>query len=175
MSWAWLNPALFLQFKNKCLKSFKEVLQAQCATYHLRCIKDSSRLLLYANVKTIFGMEKYLDHIPDFKIRNAISKLRLVSHNLEIETGRWAPRITRENRYCTSCNSNTIGDEYHIVMKCVKFETTRFFYLPFLSETPCNLFHFNKLFQCRDIEVTINLGKYLCNTFKVLKQQKLQT
>ena len=44
-----------------------------------------------------------------------ITRFRLGSHNLPIETGRWS-RIPRENRLCSRCN--VMGDEYHFVFHC---------------------------------------------------------
>ena len=41
-------------------------------------------------------------YIPDY-LRVSFTRLRLMSHNLKIETGRWS-RLPREARVCT-CNS----------------------------------------------------------------------
>ena len=55
-------------------------------------------------------METYLDQIEINKYRVALSKFRLSSHNLEIETGRHG-NIPRADRKCTKCNSDVIEDE----------------------------------------------------------------
>ena len=44
-----------------------------------------------------------------------ITKFRVGSHNLKIETGRWN-RTVGNDRLCTKCNE--MGDEYHIIYNC---------------------------------------------------------
>ena len=51
-------------------------------------LTDSSRALFYRNFT--FGYKSYLDTVTTNKFRFALSRLRLSSHRLEIETGRWA-------------------------------------------------------------------------------------
>ena len=41
-----------------------------------------------------------------------------------IETGRWQ-KITRENRKCTKCSKDVIGDEYHYFFICNNTEIQR--------------------------------------------------
>ena len=51
--------------------------------------------------------------VPEHQ-RLAFSRLRVISHNLRIETGRWA-RITRKNRLCPCGLMQT---EQHIIENC---------------------------------------------------------
>ena len=56
-------------------------------------------------------------NIPKF--RYAISRLRLSSHHLEIETGRYTRPFTPANqRFCAACPGK-VGDEYHFLTECV--------------------------------------------------------
>ena len=50
------------------------------------------------------------------KVGNGITKFRLGSHNLKIETGRWQ-RIPRNERLCSTCG--VLGDEWHMFYDCV--------------------------------------------------------
>jgi hypothetical protein len=50
------------------------------------------------------------------KIGKAITKFRLGSHKLKIETGRWH-RVPRAERLCGKCN--VLGDERHCIYDCV--------------------------------------------------------
>ena len=46
-----------------------------------------------------------------------ISKIRMSSHNLKIEKGRYH-NIERQSRLCVLCNLNDIEDEFHFILKC---------------------------------------------------------
>ena len=72
-------------------------------------LTDSSRALFYRTLS--FGYKSYLDNITTSKFRIALSRLRVCSHRLEIETGRWAKpnAIPIENRLCTSCQNRKMS------------------------------------------------------------------
>ena len=53
-----------------------------------------------------------------------MSRFRLSSHNLEIETGRYN-NIARENRICKFCNQNAIETEYHFLLCCSAYDQLR--------------------------------------------------
>ena len=48
-------------------------------------------------------------------------RLRLSSHSMPIETGRWR-LVARENRLCETCN--TLGDEKHYIYHCPNIDRT---------------------------------------------------
>ena len=48
-------------------------------------------------------------------VGKTITKFRLGSHKLKIETGRWS-RVLRVNRLCDTCG--VLGDEAHVVYHC---------------------------------------------------------
>ena len=55
--------------------------------------------------------------LEDDKHRIIITRWRLSSHKLYIETGRYkTPKITAENRKCCICN--IVEDEYHALFRC---------------------------------------------------------
>ena len=54
--------------------------------------------------------------IPDYQ-RMSFSQVRLISHNLKIEIGRWS-RIPRERRVCR-CDNNHVQTESHVLIDCV--------------------------------------------------------
>ena len=49
-------------------------------------------------------------------MRQAFTRIRLMSHNLKVETGRWS-RIPVELRVC-SCDNNTTQTEEHVLLHC---------------------------------------------------------
>ena len=53
------------------------------------------------------------EYVPEY-LRVPFTRLRLSSHRLRIETGRWS-RIPRENRLC-ACG--VIQDEAHVIQVC---------------------------------------------------------
>ena len=63
----------------------------------------------YCKIKTSFGSEKYLHIINNFTLRRAITKLRISSHRLKIETG----KLEASKRLCNKCDLIKIEDEIH--------------------------------------------------------------
>jgi hypothetical protein len=80
-----------------------------------RSLGSSSKLELYSSIKENFGREGYLN-LPNYKLRNAITKLRTSAHNFPIETGRYS-NIPREERICQLCMTG-VGNESHYLLHC---------------------------------------------------------
>ena len=77
-------------------------------TYYEKIWKDmlvkTNKSLVYCKHKTEFKMESYLTQITKTSHRRALTKLRLIDHKLEIESGRHIrPKINQENRTCKLC------------------------------------------------------------------------
>lgn len=78
----------------------------------------STRLATYLDINTnlrphsIYSQDEY---IPD-TWRVALTRLRLSSHRLRVEVGRWQ-RIPRELRTCP-CDSVSVQDEEHAILHC---------------------------------------------------------
>ena len=72
--------------------------------------------------------------IPDFP-RQSFSRVRLMSHNLKIETGRWS-RIPRERRVC-QCDNSQLQTEAHVLIDCALTHNIRIKY-PTLNFTNIN-------------------------------------
>jgi hypothetical protein len=88
-------------------------------------INNSNRLSHYCLFKHEFETEKYLQLNMDTKYKTTITKFRLLTNNLAIETGRYN-NTERQQRYCTQCNMNMIEDPYHFylfVLNTVSFES----------------------------------------------------
>ena len=65
-------------------------------------------------------IEKYFKKLDDRNI-TTLCRFRTTNHKLPIETGRWQ-NIARENRKCLLCKSGDIGDEFHYIFVCSKFD-----------------------------------------------------
>lgn len=86
-------------------------------------IGNSSRGHFYSLFKQEFCIEPYLLRLEQ-RYRIYITKFRLCNIRIPIETGRWQ-KITRENRKCTKCSKDVIGDEYHYLFICNNTEIQR--------------------------------------------------
>ena len=86
-------------------------------------VQNSSKAINYRIFKTQFEFEEYFN-ILDHKDAISFCRFRTTNNKLPIETGRWR-NIVRENRLCTLCNDQEIGDEYHYIFKCNFFSNER--------------------------------------------------
>jgi hypothetical protein len=87
-------------------------------------INNSTRLQSYCLMKHNHNFEKYLDYIKENKYRTALTRFRLSSHNLAIETGRYN-MVDRAERICLNCNMNVIENEFHFLLICPKYSDLR--------------------------------------------------
>ena len=85
-------------------------------------------------LKTEPGREKYLLRIANVKHRQSLSRLRLSSHSLNIETGRHK-NIPRENRTCPLCKVN-IEDETHFLLGCPSYDNIKTKYPSLYANLP---------------------------------------
>ena len=94
-----------------CNKNYLPLLKRRMRDHFIQewhtVIVSSPKLDYYAKFKEIFCYEDYLDKCRNEKFRKSFSRLRLSSHSLEIETGRFNG-IDRMNRLCKLCNQNVV-------------------------------------------------------------------
>ncbi|MCG8034648.1 MAG: endonuclease/exonuclease/phosphatase family protein, partial [Candidatus Thiodiazotropha taylori] len=85
---------------------------------------ESSRANFYRTFAE-FKLQPYLDNINIGKFSNALSRLRMASHRLEIESGRWVKpnSIPVIDRKCSNCS--VLEDEYHFVLECPLYTDLR--------------------------------------------------
>ena len=79
-------------------------------------LEESSRANFY-KVFAIFQLQPHLDKLSVSKFIQALSRLRMSSHRLEVETGRWVKPVPvpLNERQCTVCH--VLEDEYHFVLE----------------------------------------------------------
>ena len=85
---------------------------------------SEGKLSTYVKIKQKWGFESYLSVVRNFDYRRSMCKLRISSHSLKIETGRFT-NTPRNERLCTKCSSNTIENELHFLITCVKYDYER--------------------------------------------------
>ena len=94
-------------------------------------VNDSSKCLNYRIFKTEFCFENYLVSMSK-KDRLSMIRFRCRNNKLPIETGSYF-NTPRETRYCTKCEENMLGDEFHVLLECAFFKKER---KQFLSNVP---------------------------------------
>ena len=97
------------EVKDKCRRIFEDKFFNE--------IRNSSRLLIYQDLKNKFEIEPYINEVKYYKYRSAITKFRISAHSLPIERGRWMS-VRRNKRICPLCIGNDLGDEKHYIFHC---------------------------------------------------------
>lgn len=154
--------------ENVFLLSFKQTL-IDCFTqeWHVY-LQTNSVLILYKAVKERFEYESYLDVFSNIKLRQFVTKIRLSSHNLHIETGRYGRnRLPRHERMCQICDENEIENEFHFMLKCSKYSQLRTRLIPVYYHRRPSMLKFTELIKCKNTKILNNLGQYICQAFEV--------
>ena len=138
-------------------------------------LNNNNTMSLYKHIndKDAVDFKIYLDQIPNRTHRILLTKLRVSSHQLRIETGRYGrARLERFERVCQLCNQNDIEDEFHFVIKCPVYNDIRIKYIkPYYRRRP-SMYKFISLLQSDNKNVLTNLCKFLKDAF-VLRTQLL--
>ena len=124
-------------------------------------VKD--KLSTFRLFKTVFAFESYLYNVTIPRFRIALSRLRLSSHSLEIERGRYPPLTPRHRRYCRQCYVQDIEDEYHFILVCNKFNNIRRKYIPVYFRERPNMHKFVQLMNTcvNDVLLCNNVSKFV--------------
>ena len=128
-------------------------------------INTSPKLQSYCIFKENSQLEPYIDAIKQTKYRFALSRLRLSSHSLAIETGRYTG-IPRSERICTFCNMNVVENEFHFLLSCPHYINLRRKYLPAYYCSWPSLHKLKSIFQTNSKTLINNLSKYVHFAFK---------
>ena len=91
-------------------------------------LENSTRATTYKLISD-FHFKTNLDFITVRKFRYALTRLRVSSHRLQIEAGRWHKpyKIPLENRKCQLCN--ILEDEFHFILECSLYNDLRALYI----------------------------------------------
>ena len=113
------------------------------------------------HIKSKFEIEFYLELFLSRKWRVMLEKLRILSHCLRIETGRYGrDRIDRQDRICTLC-SMELEDEYHFIFKCHLYQDIRTHYKKKYYYIKPSLPKFVTLFESPNKAELVGLSKYI--------------
>ena len=98
----------------------------------------------------------------------------IVSHNLEIERGRFTkPKTPEEFRICKHCNLNAVDNEYHFLLICPFHDHERSILIHVIEENvptliiPNNVLDtFYNLMLCENNKINFSMGKYIHKCFR---------
>ena len=123
----------------------------------------------YRSYKLSFGLENYLLKL-DKGERIVMSKLRASNNKFPVISGRHR-NIARENRICTKCNNNEVGDEYHILLTCNNEEIVqlRNRYIANYYRNNPSQFKYILLLSNSNTTVMRNLVQFLRGAFNIYK------
>ena len=125
---------------------FRQRIRDQYQQTWFATISGMPKLSYYCKFKKDFMYEDYLDYVSNDRFRMALTRLRLSSHSLEIETGRFA-NIDRNDRVCRLCLSNVVESEYNVMLCCKTYASLRKRYLGQVSWPSINMF--NSFMSCK--------------------------
>ena len=151
------------------IKEFFNIIQSEKGTTK----NYNNKLRTYALIKTNYNPEKYLyANIPRSTI-SAIAKLRTSTHNLEIETGRYArPRIPAHQRTCKICNTGKVEDEIHFLLHCPAYNNYRQNLIS-LIPSPTNIDNdttkFITILTSQNKEILREMGLFIAKSNKLRK------
>ena len=123
-------------------------------------INNSNRLRLYSKYKENNEQERYINKIKNKAYRQTLSRFRLSSHQLEIETGRYVG-LERDERLCRKCNTRMVEDEYHFLLICPHYNDIR---MKYFSRYFCHwptMSKFKSLMPSKSQHTLSNLSKYI--------------
>ena len=115
------------KYKTKIINNLKSKLHAQHDTEWYNLIsKPESKLRTYCMFKREYCIENYLTICGSMQ-RREFSKLRISSHQLRVETGRYTRphKIPLENRTCLVCKNDNVEDEKHFLLSCSAYDVER--------------------------------------------------
>ena len=128
----------------------------------------SSRGEYYQYIADHFGLQYYLSKSISEIHRKSITRFRLSSHNLNIESGRYKNEL-RSNRICTLCNLRDVEDEFHFILKCPKYQEIRNSYIKRYYFGRPSDFKLIQLLSVQNLKELRNLGKFLFLAEKIRK------
>lgn len=114
------------KFLSHALQHYQQTDPLNKVTSYVRERQDATKFTVYRSLLnpslSVHNIYSSREFIPDYK-RQSFTRIRVMSHNLRVETGRWS-RIPPDLRLC-SCNQNVVQSEEHILLACPISQTLR--------------------------------------------------
>ena len=151
------------QFKNLIKLRLKDIYDQKW----VESVSNNSICLNYRAMNTQKKLKEYLLNLPS-QYKFALCKFKCASHKLPIVAGRYAG-LAIDDRMCTLCDTNEIGDEYHYLYQCSYFNVDRSKYLKKYYYINPNMHKTLQLFNVTDKKEILNLAKF---TYQIIEHFK---
>ena len=109
------------EYKNK--HKFFQKRAKDCSIQTLLYSYKNENNNFFSQTKELFEKERYLN-LHNFTNRNAITKIRLLSHSFTIITTKWY-NLREEMRICKNCEKKETEDEINIIFGCNIYDNIR--------------------------------------------------
>ena len=128
-------------------------------------ISNMKKCFLSKHIIDRISLQHYLKKCIPKKYVKYITMLRLSSHSLSMETGRYQG-INTVNRLCQFCKSD-VEDEFHFVLKCPVYDCFRKLYIKNYYRTHPSVFKLVQLLCTENFKDLCNLGIFLMKSFNL--------
>ena len=127
---------------------------------------NSSRARTYSLFSS-FSYKIYLDLLSVEKFRYALARIRVSSHRLAVEAGRWhrPNSIPLDERKCNACN--VLEDEFHFILECSLYKELRKTYIKRYFWIRPNIIKFTELMTSENHQIIKNLATFVHASLKV--------
>ena len=105
-------------------KQYIDLMKKKFISYWHQTLQHSQKLNFYYTIKKTYGPSAHLDLTRKNASRKALVKLRISSHKLLIQTGRY-DNIIRNEKVYNVCNCKTIEDAIHFLLDCPSYSSLR--------------------------------------------------
>jgi hypothetical protein len=124
-------------------------------------IHESSKCTVYKHLIDTWSIQRHLCMQSNpASSRKAITKIRLSSHKLQIECGRYTKTVKTE-RICPVCQSSIIEDEYHYILVCPLYSELRLKYIQSYYFVRPSMWKLILMLSNTSQTTMCNLGKFL--------------
>ena len=145
---------------------------------------QSNQKITGKTIKSSYEMEQYLNIVKNQAHRKSITKMRLGTHDLRIQTGKYennkAP-IPVDQRICRHCQLNEIENEEHFIGHCETFKHIRHSFFSKISDQDPNFQNLNLsskikyILKANNTQTANLIGKFLYTLIKERSGNKLIT
>uniref|UniRef100_A0A0N7ZBB2 Reverse transcriptase domain-containing protein n=1 Tax=Scylla olivacea TaxID=85551 RepID=A0A0N7ZBB2_SCYOL len=146
-------------------KAVENKLKDHWITSWFRNISTKGLCKSYRMYKDLYCREDYLLKLKK-SIRMPLIKIRTNNNRLPVVKGRY-DSIDREERLCTLCRCNVVGDEYHILLSCPNDNIVelRNKYIPNYYRNNPTVNKFIQLMQSKSQYILSNISLFLKATY----------